>query len=296
MTHYIEVQVARFYGTELLRWEWSCLIVFLILCTHPLLLPSRLADANSPAIHAYAQNRKRAIWTCILLPMVLRVVLLPLVPLKPPSVHDEFSLLLLADTLRSGRLTNPTPSVLATLRNHSRNSTAHLQLHVSTGVRCVPRPGSIVGQSMDRRSHSSVGLMCGAICWMLQAWLPPAWAFGGALIAAIQIGFGSYWMNSFRGRGPRTGMAGALLFGAIPRFFRKPTRMVAVIFSHRGRVAGQHASVRGNSFVPSCFRSRLSRYRSASAETKSAIRLSPVCRRPWFLLRVPRSRFTTPGG
>jgi hypothetical protein len=77
----------------------------------------------------------------------------------------------------------------------------------------------------------SVGLMCGAICWMLQAWMPPAWALGGALVAALQIGIGSYWVNTYLGAAPVPAMAGALLLGAMPRFLRKPTWEAALIFA-----------------------------------------------------------------
>ena len=65
---------------------------------------------------------------------------------------------------------------------------------------------------------------------MLQAWAPPAWAFGGALATALQIGIGGYWMNSYFG-GVLPALAGALLLGAIPRFLRKPEWVSASIFA-----------------------------------------------------------------
>lgn len=42
-----------------------------------------------------------------------------------------------------------------------------------------------------------VGLMGIAVCWMMQGWLPPAWALYGALIVGLKIGVVGLWMNSY---------------------------------------------------------------------------------------------------
>ena len=45
---------------------------------------------------------------CGILPVILRLAMLGIFPVSNPSIHDEFSHLLLADTLAHGRLSNPT--------------------------------------------------------------------------------------------------------------------------------------------------------------------------------------------
>jgi hypothetical protein len=57
------------------------------------------------------------------------------------------------------------------------------------------------------------------LCWMMQGWLPRAWATYGALIAGLKIGVVGLWMNSYLG-GAAPAIGGALLIGSLPRLLR----------------------------------------------------------------------------
>ena len=152
---------------------------------------------------------------------VLRLAILPLCPIPKPFVHDDFSFLLAADTFASGRLTNPTPAMWMHFESF------HITMLPTYMSMYFPTQGLVLAAGKVLTGHPWFGLlvvtalMCSAICWMLQAWLPPTWALLGGALAILRLGLFSYWIDTYSGAGSIAALGGALLLGALPRLMKK---------------------------------------------------------------------------
>ncbi len=144
-----------------------------------------------------------------ILPIALRLALLPHYPVPTANGSDDFSYLLLADTLSHLRLANPV---------HPMH-----QFFESIFVLQEPSYSSIfpLGQGIVLTlGWSGVlitgGVFCALVYWMLRAWTAPVWALLGGLLAVATLGPLCVWMNDYWG-GYLSGCAGCLVFGALPR-------------------------------------------------------------------------------
>lgn len=159
----------------------------------------------------------------------LRVVLLPWLPVPAPAVHDEFSHLLLADTLSHGRLTNPTPAMWMHFETFHVNLRPTYQSMYLPGQAIFLAAGQMVTGSPYSGVVLSVALMCIAFWWALRGWLPGRWALLGTLLAILRFSATDYWMNSYWG-GAVAATGGALVLGAYPRVIRRVRSMDSVLF------------------------------------------------------------------
>ncbi len=137
-----------------------------------------------------------------------------------PKIHDEFSYLLAADTYLHGRLTNPTHPMWRSFE------TFHV-LQVPTYMsKYPPAQGAVIALGLLLTGLPIFGiwlsfaLSIAAVGWMLMAWVPRRWAFGGAALLALHpvvLGWSQSWWG-----GCIAMAGGAMILGGARRLIRGP--------------------------------------------------------------------------
>ncbi len=183
-----------------------------------LLLVSGVLAWQKWATHA-EKLASNTVWSMVLLaalPVALRLSMLHTSPIPSPLGADDFSYLLLGDTLSHFRLTNPMHPM------HRFFETFFIIQEPSYSSLYPLGPGLALalGQLIFRQPWAGIAISTAAftsLCyWMLRAWTKPGWALLGGVLAVIQFGPFSHWMNTYWG-GALAAAAGCLVFGSMPR-------------------------------------------------------------------------------
>jgi hypothetical protein len=152
--------------------------------------------------------------------VALRLALIPVLGVPIPVVADEFSHLLLADTLIDGRVANPTHPFW----QHFESLHIIQQPHYVSNY--FPGHALVLAGAREVLGHPWAGILAecaiflAVLYWMLRGWMPGRWAVFGVLLAALRFGIGSYWVNAYHG-GFLPAIGGALVAGAFPRLKRR---------------------------------------------------------------------------
>jgi hypothetical protein len=152
--------------------------------------------------------------------IALRLALIPLLPVPIPVVTDEFSHLLLADTLLDGRVANPTHPFWQHFESLHILQQPHYVSSYFPGHALVLAAGILALQSAWAGVLAECAAFLGILYWALRGWMPSRWALFGVLLAALRFAIGSYWVNAYHG-GFLPAAGGALIFGAFARLRRR---------------------------------------------------------------------------
>jgi hypothetical protein len=197
---------------------WTLLAVVFAFVSLAVLAPIWCENAAQATVRLFSRLAGRktlALGVLFFAVIGVRLAVLPLLPVPVPGIHDEFSYLLLGDTLAHGRLTNPTHPMWMSFESFHINWFPTYCSKYPPGQGVVLVLGELLGLPWIG-VILSVAAMCAAMLWMLQAWLPPKWALLGAALVAAKFGIANYWINSYWG-GAVAATGGALILGAMPR-------------------------------------------------------------------------------
>lgn len=205
---------------SLVELEAAFTAIAVALCFAAPRLSSKAFSSLERSFADLALHQKRSVIVVGVTALLIRLAVLPIHPIPMPFGADDFSNLLAADTFARGRLTNPTPVMWVHFE------TIHVDMLPTYMSMYFPAQGLELALGKVLLGNPWFGvmlggaLMCSALCWMLQAWLPPSWALLGGFLAVMRLSLFSYWTSTYHNAGPICAIGGALVLGGLPRFLK----------------------------------------------------------------------------
>ena len=185
---------------------WAALLVLLVLA----------AAGAEPAVRAFARQTRWSMLGLALLPIALRLAMLPQAPMPAPSTPDDFSFALAGDTLAHFRLANPPhPMHRFFETNYVLQEPTYSSIY-PPGQGIALAFGQIVFGSQWAGVLLCAGAFCGLCYWTLRGWTTPTGALVGGLLAVFLCGPLTYWMNTYWG-GSLAAAGGCLICGSLAR-------------------------------------------------------------------------------
>lgn len=203
---------------SILAQRWRTIAIVAIPVTIFLWFGSHLLRHIEILFARFARRRALAIISVAALAFAASAMIAASKGAREPEVTDEFSYLLAADTYARGRLSNPVHPMWTHFES------IHVIHEPTYASKYPPGQGMILAAGKLIAGHPifgvwmSIAVACGAICWMLMAWVPPRWAIMGGVMTLFHPMF-IEWSQSYWG-GAVAMAGGALVAGALRRILR----------------------------------------------------------------------------
>jgi hypothetical protein len=164
-------------------------------------------------------RRILARWLSVLVPTIATFVVAMLISLSRwpvPRMHDDFSNLLVAETLLQGRVCNPTPPAFESMESFHIVMTPHYASKFPIGPGAMLALGALIFGTTVAGLWLSASMATACVTWMLLSRFSPKWTFVIGMLLALHPSLQNGWAQEFtHGWLPLSGVA--LVMGGVLR-------------------------------------------------------------------------------